>query len=210
MKISNTPQGTPEWFEERKGKITGSTAGGLLVKSDTLLIELLVTATGDELPEVYVNSAMERGTELEPEARQELEAYTGLKFNEVGFCTHDEISILGISPHGITECGTMMWEIKCPEAKKHLTTCYNDEIPKDNIDQCIHYFTVNEKLEKLYFMSYRPENTIKPIFVKQLTLDSEVKRGTATKKVSEWVEIARNEAKEIEAKLEIALNKLKF
>lgn len=210
MIISKTQQQTPEWLEERKGKVTGTTAGGLFIASDTLLIELLVSATGDELPEVYVNSAMERGTELEPEARIELEAYTGFKFNEVGFCTHDEIKLLGISPDGITDSGTVMCEIKCPEAKKHIATCLDGKIPKDNQDQCLHYFTVNEKLETLYFMSFRPENKLKPIFVTTWTQQTLVKRGQMTKSVGDWAHDARAYAQTLEVKLQETLEKLKF
>jgi len=65
-----------------------------------------------------------------------------------------------------------------------------------------------------YFCSYRPENIYKPIFVKELTLESIVNLGTKAKPIlktiSEWVDIARNEANELAEQIEIELNKLKF
>lgn len=208
-------QHSEEWHQVRYGKVGGTLSKGLFVKSDTLLEDILSELVEEfDLKENYQNFDMQRGSELEPEARKALEAYLGIEFKEVGWLQCEENEYIGISPDGITECETISAEIKCPNSKKHLSTIRNDEIPLDNIHQCLHYFTVNPKLEKHYFCSYRPENIYKPIFVKKLTRDSIVNLGTKAKPVlkpiSEWVEIAKNESKELKKQIEIELIKLKF
>ena len=64
----------------------------------------------------------------------------------------------------------------------------------------------------MYFVSYRPESKVKPLWYKSLTRDSEIDLGTKAKpnikKVSEWVEIATIEAEKINHELNMALLKL--
>lgn len=208
-------QGTEEWHNIRYAKIGGSTSKGLFVDSDTLLLELLaekiepIQIDYDQ----YESKDMIRGCELEPLARQELSKYIGVELIECGWLQCEEIDLLGISPDGITKCETITAEIKCPAGKKHTSTIYHDEIPKDNIHQCLHYFTVNPKLEKHYFCSFRPES-IKPIFVKELTRESLIDLGTKAKPniktIAEWVQISKEKAIKLQSELESAVEKLKF
>lgn len=208
-------QHSEEWFRKKWGKVGGTLSKGLFVKSDTLLEDVLSELCEEfDLQENYQSYDMIRGTELEPEARRALSTYLGVELLEVGWLQCEENEFLGISPDGITECETISAEIKCPNAKKHLSTIRAKEIPSDNIHQCLHYFTVNPKLEKHYFCSYRPENIYNPLFVKELTRDSLVNLGTKAKPVlktiAEWVGIAKSEALELKENIEIELNKLKF
>ncbi len=209
-------QGSLEWHLLRHGKIGGTASAGLFVKSDTLFYDLLAEQTEafdtELIEESFQSDAMFRGTLLEPEARKQLELYTGLKFLEAGWI-QNEINILGISPDGITANLTAQCEIKCPQAKKHLKTCIENEIPLDNINQCIHAFAVNNKLESLFFMSYRPES-IKPIFVKELKRVDNVnictKARPIMKSVEDCVAIIHSEARILEAQLKETINNLNF
>ena len=215
MKIINIEQGSEDWHLCRYAKIGGTRSSGLFVKSDTLLIEILSELSEEfDLHENYQSYDMIMGKEREPEARKALNAYLGIELKEVGWLQCEENEYLGISPDGITECETISAEIKCPNSKKHLSTIRANEIPSDNIHQCLHYFTVNPKLEKHYFCSYRPENIYKPIFVKELTRDSIVNLGTKAKPVlktiSEWVLIAKLGAKELQEQIKTELNNLNF
>jgi len=207
-------QGTQDWHEARWAKIGGSSASGLFIKSDTLTMDVLAEYTEQfQLTDGYQSSAMERGNELEPEARYELELYTGLKFIDCGWIQSVDNPLLGISPDGITEDETIHCEIKCPSAKKHIQTCLSDEIPLEHIPQLVHYFTVNSKCEKVYFVSYRPES-IKPLFVKFLTLDSKVNIGTKTKPniltVAEAVKVAKIEAEMVNKAINELVTQLSF
>jgi len=208
-------QHSEEWHKVRYGKIGGTLSKGLFIKSDTLLEDVLSELVEDfDLQESFQSYDMIRGNELEPEARKTLNAYLGIELKEVGWLQCEEIALLGISPDGITECETISAEIKCPAAKKHLKTILSNEIPSDNIHQCLHYFTVNPKLEKHYFCSYRPENNFKSIFVKELTRDSLIDLGTKAKPnirpIFEWVILAKKEAIILQEQIDEKLEQLKF
>jgi hypothetical protein len=207
-------QGSLDWFLLKHGKIGGTRAKGLFTKTDTLLYELLAEQTEryDEYEESYVSEAMEIGKMLEPQARFELGIYTGLDFLEAGWVQSD-IELLGISPDGITADLTVQCEIKCLQAKAHIKMCLKNEIPLEHIDQCVHAFTVNSRLEKLYFCGYRPESP-KKLFVKLLTRDSEVNIGTEAKPVlkpiKEVVTMAYELTDGLQIKITESINKLNF
>lgn len=206
-------QGTEDWFKIKYGKVGGSTSKGLFVPSDTLLYELLAENTEEfEMDDdSYCSDDMQRGIELEPLARSEMSKFAGVEFKEVGWLQSDEVEILGISPDGISEDETITCEVKCPGAKKHIATVLSKDIPSDNIHQCLHYFTVNPKLVAHYFGSFRPESKY-PLFGKKITRDSVIDLGTKAKpnckKVSEWVEIALHNARELDANRKLALTQL--
>lgn len=208
-------QHSEEWHKVRYRKIGGTLSKGLFVKSDTLLEDILSELVEDfDLQESFQSYDMIRGEELEPEARKALNAYLGIELKEVGWLQCEENELLGISPDGITEDETISAEIKCPAAKKHLKTVLSGEIPSDNIHQCLHYFTVNPKLEAHYFCSYRPENKYKPIFVKKLTRDSLIDLGTKAKPniqtIEHWVRVAKREAEFLQEQINEKLEQLKF
>lgn len=227
-------QQTEEWFEIKWGKIGGTRSKGLFVKSDTLLIELLAESLEPfEMDfDSYASPAMIRGNEMEPLARSEVSKYLGIELHECGWLQSESNPLLGISVDGISADQTVTAEIKCPEAKRHIATCLADEIPRDNIHQSLHYFTVNPKMERHYFTSFRPEFKLKPLFVKELTRASMVDIGW-TKKVKEkedrglgmkeyvntvpdirsiadWVAVAKSEEVQLRKEIEQSINKLKF
>jgi hypothetical protein len=209
-------QKSTDWFEIKHGKVGGTRAKELFIKSDTLFYKLLaehVEPFDEYLEEAYCSASMERGNELEPQARLELGKYLGMEFLECGWI-QSENELLGISPDGITDNLTIQCEIKCPQAVNHLKMCLNEEIPLEYIEQCVHAFTVNEKLEKLFFCSYRPECELKPLFVKELTRESIVNIGTVARpkleKVQDLVERSFVEAEILQTKIKEGVNQLKF
>ena len=212
----NIDQQSSEWFELKWGKIGGTRAKELFVKSDTLFYKLLaeiIEPFDEDAEESYQSEAMERGNFLEPQARIELQKYTGLEFIECGWIQSDN-ELMGISPDGITADLTVQCEVKCPQPIAHLKMCVSDAIPLEYINQCVHAFTVNDKLETLYFVSYRPECTIKPLFVKSLTRDSLVNNGTIAKPVmvliSDLVKVSYREAGFLQEQIKETINKLNF
>lgn len=215
MKIINVEQGSLEWLETRHAKIGGTRAGQVKVDSDTLPIELAAEITEGfvEDEDAFVSKDMLRGSELEPLARRKASEYIGVDFKEFGWLQSDDNELLGISPDGLSEDHTQAIEIKCPGAKKHITTCLSGVIPKDNIEQCIHYFTVNPKLQKLHFISFRPESP-KELKVIELTLDSEYDFGTARKsnmrKISDVVKERLSQADKVKARTEEIVKLLNF
>lgn len=194
-------QNTIEWHEIKWRKIGGTLSKGLFIKTDTLFVDLLSQYLEEFEPDEdsYENTAMRRGKDMEPFALEYLESYTGFKFEKTGWLQSEENEILGISPDGITECETIAFESKCLARKLHTETIMSQEIPLEHIAQLVHYFTVNPKLEKLYFIAFRPESVSN--FIKVLTLESEVNLGTKArpviKTIREWSDIAKYEAKEL-------------
>jgi len=212
----NIEQNSAEWFEIRHGKIGGTRAKELFIKSNTLLYKLLsetIETFDEDADESFQSEAMERGSFLEPQARIEAEKYIGVEFLECGWIQSDN-ELMGISPDGITADLTIQCEIKCPQSINHLKMCVSDSIPLEYINQCVHAFTVNDKLEKLYFVSYRPEFIIKPLFVKELTRESLVNNGTVAKPIllSIWelVTISHKESELLQKQITETINKLKF
>ena len=207
-------QGTDEWHAIRHGKIGGTSASGLFVKSDTLIMDIVAECSEEFEPsESFQNAAMQRGNELEPFAISELEKYTGLKFKSVGWLQSTEIPLIGISPDGITEDETIQCEIKCPGSKQHIKNCLNEGIELEYFSQLVHAFSVNPQLNIIYFASYRPE-AIRPLSVRYLNRESIVNLGTKSKPVNktitEWVEIAHEEAKRVQTEVYFIIDKLKF
>lgn len=203
-------QGTEDWFRMKWGKIGGTLSKGLFVDSDTLFIEILSQNLEDFTinEDTYVSLAMERGNELEPLARRYISAYTGIDFKQTGWLQSEECGLLGISPDGISECEKYACEIKCLGAKAHTELLVNNDITMDKTAQIIHYFTVNPKLENLFFIAYRPESLRH--FIKEFNRESVVYL-TKTKfdTIKNFSEIALKNAKDLESKILKTVEKIK-
>lgn len=123
-------QRSPEWFEERLGKVTASCIYKVMAKLKDgrpgadranyhaqLVTERL---TGSPV-ESFSNAAMQWGTETEPQARAMYRFDKGLDAVETGFHPHPEIAMSGASPDGeVGEDGLV--EIKCPNSATHIAT----------------------------------------------------------------------------------------
>lgn len=206
-------QQSEDWFQIKWGKIGGTLSKGLFVKSDTLLIDIISQRLEEFEPEEgYTSDAMERGNELEPFALDYLKEYSGIEFQETGWLQSEENELLGISPDGITADNINACEIKCFGRKKHYEILLSDEIPKDNIHQVIHYFTVNPELKELHWIAFRPE-AVKH-FIKVVTLDSEINLGTEKRPkmttILECVSEAKKEAEQLLIDILTKEKQLKF
>jgi len=217
MKIfRDIEQGSLEWHKIRYGKVGGSTSKRLHTKGGDLLNELIGARLEpyDPTAESFKNEAMQRGNDLEPFGRKEMVEYLGIPaFTEVGWIQSSDCSLLGISPDGINLNGTLACEIKCPSVKKHVEYIRGNEIPLEYVHQCVHYFTVIDGLETLYFCSYRPESE-KRLFIKTLSITDEVNIGTAARPklatVESVCEMKLNAAIELQEQIELNVNQIKF
>lgn len=119
MIILNHEQGSDEWFASRLGRPSASmfsklitSAGKPSASADKYINELIAERLNGVRVPVYVNEHMERGTRLEPEAREHYEFITEQKVTEYGFIL-DDSEEFGCSPDGLVgEEGGL--EIKCP------------------------------------------------------------------------------------------------
>lgn len=121
-------QRTDEWFRARAGRFTASRMADLMARTKSgpaasrgnLLATLAVERITGQCVETYQNAAMQRGTDLEPEARAAYEAHIGALVEECGLIVCPEFDYVAASPDGL--CGADgMLELKCPQAMaKHL------------------------------------------------------------------------------------------
>ncbi len=107
--FSDAPQGSDEWLAARKGRITGSkfstareklNSGTLSSKANLYAEDIARERLGGKAESVYVNKAMNFGTEQEPFARAAYETTTGNIVQEVGFAASD-CGMYGLSPDGL-------------------------------------------------------------------------------------------------------------
>lgn len=119
-------QGTPEWLELRKGKVTASKVADILAKTKTgvsasrgnYLIELAIQRVTGEIEESYTNAAMQWGKDHEATARALYEAASNQLVDQVPFVDHPTIDGFGCSPDGLVGTDGLV-EIKCPNSKTH-------------------------------------------------------------------------------------------
>lgn len=228
-------QNTSEWHQIKWGRIGGTLSKGLFVDSDTLFIDILsqhIEPYNDDEEEGFQSSAMIRGKELEPRAIDYIEQYTGVKFNSTGWLQSEENRLIGISPDGISECEQYGVEAKCLSRKEHTSILIENKTPKEKIPQIVHYFTVNPKFKKVWFIAFRPES-IKP-FIEEFTRESVVDMGWKKKievevigakgvpikpkiesvvdwrSIDDWTKVSMVKANELEVRIKETINQLKF
>jgi putative phage-type endonuclease len=129
MQIHNIEQRSDEWYELRKkypltasnAQAIGNNGRGL----ETLIWNVLADKYSTAEKENYSNKDLERGVELEPQARAMYELERGVKVEEVGFVTNEDISkVAGASPDGTVGTDGLI-EIKCFDDAKHFKYSIN-------------------------------------------------------------------------------------
>ncbi len=121
-------QGSGVWFIKRAPRFTNSNIFTLIGKDKTKLTQGALTYVYDkaavalyskhlfEDENSYTSESMQRGNDLEPVARMEHSIKTGVNFRECGFFLHSVLGKhFGGSPDGLSECGTITAEYKCPD-----------------------------------------------------------------------------------------------
>lgn len=159
MKIVKIDQGSDEWLEYRKGKISGtilgdvySKRGGRKIGFYSIIAERLGLDPDGELP-------MDRGLRLECDAIGEFEKRTGIKTEQAGVCVSDFNDNIINSPDRLIKEGnkyTGAVEAKCLSSARHLQVVIENKIPAEFEAQLIQYFIVNKDLQTLYFVFFDP------------------------------------------------------
>ena len=184
MEIINCIQGTPEWHIIRSGKFTGSEAQA--IASDgaglkTLVIKLVAEILTGKQEVGYVNADLQRGKDLESEARCSYELETGNIVTEVGFCKLD--GQVGCSPDGLVgEDGGV--EIKCFSDSKFVDYMFTDKVDTKYEWQCHFNLYVTDRKWWDYVV-YNP-NFNRPLVIKRIYRNEEaiekIKLGIKTGK----------------------------
>jgi len=167
--VDSFTQGTEEWYAARCGVITASnfdkvvTSKGAPSKQSTkYLYRLAAERVTGTVPQSYTNAAMQRGTEIEPEARAYYELMEDVSVREVALCYRDEEKTVSCSPDGLVgdEGGL---EIKCPLPETHIEYLLAGKLPTAYIQQVQGSLYVTGR-EWWDFLSYCPG--LKPLQIR--------------------------------------------
>ena len=120
-------QGTPEWRQQRCGKLGASKVGEALARiksgwgaSRANVMAMLVAERLTGVPqETFVNAAMQWGTDTEAQARAAYEFFHDVDVGLAAFVDHPTITMSGCSPDGLVGTDGLI-EIKCPNTATHI------------------------------------------------------------------------------------------
>lgn len=150
LSLPKHEQRSPEWFEERKNKLTSSDVDSVLGTSKySSKDEILFKKCGIQAP-FTGNKATRHGQKYEDEA---IDLYCKMydkKNYSFGLIPHPTINWLGGSPDDITEDGIVI-EVKCPLSRKIVM----GEIPSHYISQIKMNMEICN-LDKGVFIEYKP------------------------------------------------------
>lgn len=157
--IHDHEQRTPAWYACRRGKLTGSNALTIATAGkglETYCYEVLAEKYAD-IPQEdgYISPAMQRGIDLEPDAKTLFEFKTGKKVREVGFIEFNEF--IGASPDGLIEDEKAVVEVKCHENKTFFMLMVHgvSAIKKEYLYQ-IQMEMLCAQYDKGYYVAYNP------------------------------------------------------
>lgn len=149
---ANEAQGSESWALARVGMFTASRAADLMARTRSgpsasrgnLLALLAVERLTGQPVEGYRNAAMDRGIELEAEARDAYSFATGEAVTEAGFIVCLGLPNTGCSPDGFVGAEGLV-ELKCPASMaKHLAALRTGAHAKEYRWQLQHQLMVTE------------------------------------------------------------------
>lgn len=165
--IINVPQRSAEWFAARAGRVTGSTADAVIAKGKSKNEEAVTRRdlrirlaqeriAGMSLePDVFVSAEMQRGIDLEPQARAAYETATGaLDVRQTGFLCGADLPI-GASLDGDIDDFRIIVGFKCPKSYTHMeyARLSEGELPAKYVGQISHELLLTDGQE-YHFVSH--------------------------------------------------------
>lgn len=167
MKVFYFPQKSPEWYAIRSGVPTASefdkivtTKGERSKQREKYLFRLAGECVSGQVEDTFQSAAMQRGVQMETEARDIYQFITGNEVEQVGFCLAD--GGYGCSPDGlIGKDGAL--EIKCPSVHTHVEYLLGNKLPSEYFQQVHGQLLVTER-KWCDFVSYYPG--IRPLIVR--------------------------------------------
>jgi putative phage-type endonuclease len=186
-------QGSLEWFESRKGKITASRfgdvitepkakkdAGQLGLTAKSYVMEIVTEILTGESQNGFENEATDWGTLNEPLAIETYELMTFNEVQEVGFVEMSEW--VGGSPDGLVGENGMI-EVKCPhKTHNHIKYLLGDNVPKNYYAQIQGNLWITNRTW-CDFISYDPriQNVDKQLYIKRIERDEEFIKNLESK-----------------------------
>jgi hypothetical protein len=198
MEHINATQGTPEWFAARLGIPTASNfstilpsgrGGGESKTRRTYMLKLIGERMTGEMVDSYTNAHMERGKEMESEARFAYEFMRETECQRVGFIKNFGA---GASPDSLVGDNGLV-EIKTKLPHLQLEVILSDEMPSEHWAQVQGQLWVSER-EWCDFVSYWPKL---PLFTKRIYRDDKYINQKLWPEVQKFI----NEMNELQEKI---------
>jgi putative phage-type endonuclease len=155
-------QRTPEWSAARLGKATASriadivarTKSGYSTSRANYAAQLVCERLTGVAAEPFVSSAMQWGSEKEPEAQRLYEFEHDVQVVKVGFIDHPSIAMSGASPDGFVGDNGLV-EVKCPITSTHIDTVLGRSVASKHLYQMQWQMAVTGR-EWCDYVSYDP------------------------------------------------------
>jgi len=203
MPLIEVEQRTEQWFNLRRGWVTGSRVADVLasIKSGEAAArrnyraELISVILTGERPESYVSKEMLHGIENEPFARAAYELKYDVTVDQAGFATHPRVDRFGASSDGYIGT-TGVLEIKAPNTATHIDYLLRNRLPPDYEPQMLAEMACAER-EWADFVSFDPRLPADlQLFVKRFYRDEK-----RIAEIEKCVEIFLSEVDEVIEKL---------
>lgn len=160
--IYHCEQRSDEWHDLRRGVLTASNFGPwLLAKGkvadgarEKAICKLISERAKCWQNPNFENAAMQRGTEMEPQAVDAFEAAIGNKLVQVGFC-QSNYGWFGCSPDGLLEGESIGFEGKVPVPSTHIEYRRAGILPDSYLYQ-VHGCMAVTGAEAWWFQSWSP------------------------------------------------------
>jgi len=176
MEILNVEQGTKEWSDARRCMITGTKLDdvmGTSLAQVQLICELIAEEATEQTKMTRMTDEMQRGSDEEEFAVKLFEEVHSKELVRGGMWRSDEYDFLACSPDAyvVDPSGDVLEavEVKNPDSKTVIFDRLVNLVPHDELGltkskipflgipaqykyQCINYFLVNRKLQKLHFV----------------------------------------------------------
>lgn len=159
--IDYCEQGSDEWLLSRV--ITASNFGKILTptgKKSTQSKDYMSKILGQWMtgvsPDSFKSGSMDRGTELEEEAKNYYEFENNCDVETVGLIYKNDKKLISCSPDGLSDERKKGLEIKCPEQNTQIEILLSGEMPLKYIPQVQGAMWVTG-LTEWDFLSYHPD-----------------------------------------------------
>lgn len=158
MKVINYKQGSEEWLNFRKDKISGTKFSRVLsVKKETrlgLIYELVANKYSTYVKDSFVSNEMSRGTDEEKFAAKHYEDVFDTKLEVVDICQHNKYDWLIFSPDRFADDRKKYVEFKCPSSPVMVEYTIDGIIPNEYKSQILLSFIINEIQEECDLVIY--------------------------------------------------------
>jgi len=215
MNFLKIEQNSPEWWDYKVGKISGTRFGQLISNRENTLIEKLANEKMDGFIEVneYVNEDMQFGIDNEPIAGEKTAALLGVKLIAGGVIQSDFHEDHMSSPdfHFINERGKItVIEVKCTQSgEKHLSR-FRKGFESDKMPQIYNYFAGSDDIDEVIHVSYCPFRPERELVLKCYYLTDKAKIGTNVMTIKEVVDYGRSLLEPTFDEVNELINKFQF